>query len=102
MTDLLDQIDALIDAPTHDVGRIEHTLTDGYAEALLLEAEQFRLERRIAEVAAGIELGDVVVSARELSTLATRLDGSKDDLRELRARLGELRRLAADARLLAR
>jgi hypothetical protein len=102
MTDLLEQIDALIDASTDDLGRIEHTLTDGYAQAMSLEAERFRLERRISTVAAGIEQGDMAADARELSMLATRLAGNAAELRKLRARLAELRRLAVDARLLAR
>ena len=50
---LLDSPPAGAEAPTID--DIEHTLTAGYATALALEAERWRLERRIAEVAA--ELG---------------------------------------------
>ena len=36
-------------APSLDT--IETTLTDGYAEALALEAERWRIERRLGEVA---------------------------------------------------
>ena len=99
MNDLLEQINTLIDASTGDVDRIEHTLTDGYAQAMSLEAERWRLERRIAEVAAEIESGDVAAKARELSTLAARLAEIAADLRKLRPRLAELRRLADTARV---
>jgi hypothetical protein len=102
MTDLLEKINTLIDTSTGDVDEIEHTLTDGYAQALSLEAERWRLERRVSEVAHEIERGDVAAKARELSTLATRLDGNAGDLRKLRARLADLRRLAVDARVAAR
>ena len=99
MNDLLEQINALIDASTGDVDRIEHTLTDGYARAMSLEAERWRLERRIAAVAAEIESGDVAAKARELRALAVRLDEIAADLRTLRPRLAELRRLADTARV---
>ena len=48
MTDLLDRISALLGDSTGDLDTIEHTLTDGYARALALEAERWRLERRVA------------------------------------------------------
>ena len=99
MSDLLEQINALIDASTGDVDRIEHTLTDGYAQAMSLEAERWRLERRIAEVAAEIESGDVAAKARELGASAARLAEIAADLRKLRPRLAELRRLADTARV---
>ena len=49
---LLEDIRALIQAPLEGdaVGaraRVERTLTDGYAHALLLEGERRQLERRI-------------------------------------------------------
>ena len=55
-----DEIRSLLDAPPDGedaptIDAIEHTLTAGYARALALEAERWRLERRIAQVAA--ELG---------------------------------------------
>ena len=57
---LLEQIDELLaDAgrgAARSLARLERTLTDGYALALALEAERWRLEQRIAELAG--ELGD--------------------------------------------
>jgi chromosome segregation ATPase len=99
MTDLLAKINALLDASTHDLDQIEHTLTDGYAYALSLEGERWRLERRISEVAQDIERGDMAEKAQELSTLAKRLDGNADDLARLRSRLVDLRRHADDVRV---
>jgi predicted nucleic acid-binding Zn-ribbon protein len=96
MTDLLEKINALIDASTADLDQIEHTLTDGYAYALSLEAERWRLEKRIAEE---LQDGDLAKKADELGALAKRLDGNADDLVRLRSRLGELRRRADDLRV---
>jgi predicted nucleic acid-binding Zn-ribbon protein len=101
MSDLLDQINALIDASNDDVDRIEHTLTDGYAQAMSLEAERWRLERRISEGAAEIAQGDMAANARVLSALTTQLEANAGELRKLRSRLAELRRLAESARVAA-
>src|SRR5919197_2036268 len=51
-----EEIRTLLDAPqvgeeAPSIDAVEHTLTAGYARALALEAERWRLERRIAEVA---------------------------------------------------
>jgi predicted nucleic acid-binding Zn-ribbon protein len=101
MTELLEQINALISAPACDLEAIEHTLTDGYAHALSLEGEKWRLEKRIAEVAQSLQRGDTAKKAQELSTLARRLDVNAGDLVRLRARLSELRRHADDVRVSA-
>jgi len=93
MADLDEQISELIAAPERDRDRIERTLTDGYAHALALEAECFRLERRLTEVAQSLQPGDIEEKATELSELARRLNGSAGELGELRGRLSELRRL---------
>jgi predicted nucleic acid-binding Zn-ribbon protein len=99
MTELLDKINALISAPTRDLDTIERTLTDGYAEALSLEAEKWRLEKRINEVAQSLQRGDTVKKARELATLAQRVEGSVGDLAALRSLLTELRRHADTVRI---
>jgi ABC-type phosphate transport system auxiliary subunit len=98
MADLLDKIKALMRA-SDDLEQIECTLTDGYAHALSLEAERWRLEKRMSEVAQGIQGGDTAELAAELSTLATRLDGNAADLVEVRALLTDLRRHADGVRV---
>jgi hypothetical protein len=99
MTDLSEKISALIGGSTSDLEQIEHTLTDGYASALALEAQQWRLEKQITEVTQRLEFGDLEQKALELSTLRKRLDGTTGDLVKLRAQLVHLRRRAADVRV---
>ncbi|MFL5963890.1 MAG: hypothetical protein ACJ757_13465 [Gaiellaceae bacterium] len=99
MTELLQKINALISAPTRDLDIIERTLTDGYAEVLSLEAEKWRLEKRIKEVAQSLERGDTETKARELAALTTRVDSSIGDLTALRSRLVDLRRHAEAVRV---
>lgn len=99
MTELLDQIQALISASARDIDQIERTLTDGYAHALSLEAERSRLERRMAEVTQGIQRGDTAKKARELATLSKQLEGNQGDLSTLRSMLGDLRKHADDVRV---
>jgi hypothetical protein len=94
MSDLFEQITALIDASERDRDRIERTLTDGYARALALEAERWRLGKRLTEVAQGLDGGDTMLKTRELTEISERLSGNEDELAELRGRLGELRRYA--------
>jgi hypothetical protein len=83
-------------APTLD--HIEHTLTSGYARALALEAERWRLERKIADVAARLvdEVSDE--DASELSKLSQRLTDADGDLTRLRALLASLRSRADEVR----
>jgi ABC-type phosphate transport system auxiliary subunit len=85
------------EAPTLDY--IEHTLTAGYARALALEAERWRLERKIAEVAA--RLGDEVTDedATELAKLGHRLSDADGDLTHLRTLLASLRVRADQVRV---
>jgi chromosome segregation ATPase len=99
MTELLQQISALISAPARDLDTIEHTLTDGYAHALMLEAEKWRLEKRITEVAQTLQRGDTDKKVREIATLAEQVEDSVGDLTTLRSRLAELRRHADDVRV---
>jgi hypothetical protein len=99
MTELLEKISALIGAPARDLDTIERTLTDGYAYALSLEAERWRLEKRIKEVAQSLQGGDTAKKAREIATLAERVEGSVGDLTTLRSLLADLRRHADDVRV---
>jgi hypothetical protein len=88
----------MISSETSDLQQVERTLTDGYAHALALEAERTRLERQIAQVAQGIEDGDTAENARELASLARRLNRNAGALAKLRAVLAELRRHASALR----
>jgi hypothetical protein len=99
MTELLDQIRTLLGGSTDDLDQIERTLTDGYAHALTLEAEKARLERRLTEVVQGIQCGDTVQKAQELTELTRKIDGNADDLVVLRGMLGDLRRHADGVRI---
>jgi hypothetical protein len=99
MNHVLEQIQAVLAASTHDLDEIERTLTDGYAHALSLEAEKWRLEKRMAEVTSGIQRGDTVKKARELAALSKKLDGNAGDLTMLRAKLADLRRHADGVRV---
>ena len=99
MTDLIAQITALLSAPARDLEEIEHTLTDGYAHALALDAERLRLEKRMASVTQGIQRGDTEKKANELAGLAERLDGNAIDSEKLRALLADLRRHADGVRV---
>ena len=98
LSSLLERIQALVDGrddvvPERRLERMEHTLTDGYARALELEAESGRLGREIAS-AAGADGG----SAEELRALARRLAQNEADLRNLRRELAALRRTVYDTR----
>jgi hypothetical protein len=101
MTTLFEKIDALLAEPGRDepaLARMEHTLTEGYARALALEAERWRLERRIGEVAAKLAEGDRERRTQELASLAERISSADGDLSVLRGRLSVLRRAAHDVR----
>ena len=73
---MLKRIEDLLDAPTSgaaapSLASLEHTLTEGYAEALALEAERLR-------------------ATDELVTLATRVTRADVELGKLRAMLDRL------------
>jgi hypothetical protein len=76
------------DAPTLDT--IESTLTDGYAAKLALEAERWRIERRLGEVAR--DTGEVAAHgvAAELAELSDRLETADGELARLRSLLRKL------------
>jgi uncharacterized coiled-coil protein SlyX len=93
---LLDEIELMLREPPTGgpdaVARVEDTLTDGYARALELEAERWRIERRLAELARHLATDEDAVE--KMSGLSGRLEHVEDDLRHLRDRLGSLRRHA--------
>ena len=103
----MEQIQELLDAPTSGadaptLARMENTLTEGYAHALALEAERWRLERRLGEVARSVEGGDGSSFVEELSSLAKRLTSADGELTKLRSLLGTLHERTRSARLAAR
>jgi uncharacterized coiled-coil protein SlyX len=96
------EIQTLLEPPVARQGqslqRLEDTLTEGYARALALEAERWRLERRIGELGAGV--GSDERSGDEIATLAARLAHASSRLDGLRALLGALRQRADAVRTL--
>ena len=105
---LRDEIAELLRMPERGAGAptldsIESTLTDGYAEALALEAERTRIERRLGEVARDATEVSAHSVAAELAQLAERLDTADGELARLRTLLRSLqgvrrrRRAASDA-----
>jgi ABC-type phosphate transport system auxiliary subunit len=85
-------------APSLD--HIEHTLTAGYARALALEAERWRLERKIAQIVAKLGADASQQRATELAQLGKRLSSADVDLTQLRGLLSSLRTRADEARTL--
>jgi hypothetical protein len=92
---VLRRIEALLEAPESgdaapSLAKMEDTLTAGYAEALALEAERTRIERRLGEVASTAESRVASGLADELTSLAGRLRHADRELRKLRSLLGRL------------
>ena len=95
MPPLQDEIAELLRMPEGGAGApsleaIESTLTHGYADALALEAERSRIERRLGEVAR--DAGEVSAHsvAAELVALSERLDTADRELARLRTLLNDL------------
>jgi hypothetical protein len=93
---LYEDIHALLEeAPGAEAGaflaRLEHTLTDGYARALTLEAERVRLTKRMGELTDGLcdDPGDAPTD--ELATVAKQLSDADTELTRLRRVLARLR-----------
>jgi hypothetical protein len=98
---LYEDIRALLDEPADEEApryraRLEHTLTDGYARALALEAESQRLERRVAELAGGLNGKSPAPAAEELGEAARRLGDVDAELTRLRGVLSTLRVRASE------
>ena len=107
MTDvnpIIAEIEAMLDdeAP-RTLNEIDDTLTSGYAGALALEAERWRIERRISELASelGGEADFELHRAEEIVGLAQRLSVADADLIRLREILESLRERADAARAAA-
>ena len=103
---MFEQIEELLIAPTSgaaapSLANLEETLTEGYAKALALEAERWRLERRLGEVARNLDGPDVSSFAEELAALAKRLTSADGELSRLRALLYSLHERARSMRLAA-
>jgi hypothetical protein len=104
LSTLIARIDSLLAVPTEsddaDVrAHMETTLTDGYARALALEAELWRLQRKIGAIAADLADGRGGPRTKELASLARRLAVSEEEHASLRDSLVSLReRIALAAR----
>src|SRR5213082_3048339 len=101
------KIEQLLGAPTSGakaptVAHMEATLTDGYARALLLEAERSRLERRLGQAVRELEGPGAPAVAEEMGSLAKRLRTAEGELSQLRSLLGSLHTRTRSARSAAR
>jgi hypothetical protein len=101
---LVQRIEELLEAPASGaaaptLARMEETLTEGYAEALALEAERSRIERRIGEVARTVAEPVATHVTDEIVALGRRLTHADVELGRLRT---VLRRLQARTRALRR
>jgi hypothetical protein len=101
---LFDEISQLLAAPVEGADappleRLEDTLTAGYARALALEAERWRIEKRIGEVAATLQDEETKLRTDEIAQLAARLSDAEGELSRLRGLLATLRVRASDLRL---
>jgi ABC-type phosphate transport system auxiliary subunit len=93
---LITRIDSLLQSPREadnaDVrAHMELTLTDGYAAALALEAEHWRLQRRIGAIAGELAEGRQKGRTKELASLGRRLAAAQGELEALRDTLTSLR-----------
>ena len=81
---LIERLRCLVEDPGDEPGAVEHTLTDGYARALALEAERRRAEARVRELAGEAE------ALGEQRVLKVRLEQIDGDLAVLRGLLDAL------------
>lgn len=100
---LLEQIDELLAEPSSTeepatLALLERTLTDGYAYALALEAERWRLERRMSELAGELDDGNQELKTKELALVSNRLSSNASVLSGLRDTLSQLRARATAVR----
>jgi ABC-type phosphate transport system auxiliary subunit len=100
---LLEQIDELLAEPDSvgdpaTLADLERTLTDGYAYALALESERWRLEQRLSELAGELHEGDQDEKSQELAQISRRLSTNEATLEGLRSTLARLRNHAPSVR----
>jgi DNA-binding transcriptional MerR regulator len=100
---LLEQIDELLAEPDSEgepasLDVLERTLTDGYAYALVLESERWRLEQRLSELAGELQEGDQDEKSQELAQISRRLSSNGTALQRLRTTLARLRTHATAVR----
>lgn len=81
-------------APSRE--RIESVLTEGYAEALALDGQRLRLERKIDQVTAHLARGGDT-RVEDLQKVLARIEATEEDLAELRKLLTALRSRVAQA-----
>ena len=93
---LLDAPAAGVDAPT--LADLEEMLTTGYARAMAIEGDQWRLQRRIVDVAGRLADDHNELQTVELRKLARRLRSVDAELISIRALIGSLRARADEAR----
>ncbi len=84
--------------PTSFLELVDSTLTEGYAHALQLEAERWRIERRIAELVAALPSETSELQASELAELSDRLAAANESIASLRALLDSLRERRSELR----
>jgi hypothetical protein len=93
---LCNELRALLEASPGNDARaradLERTLTNGYAQALTLEGERLKLERRIGQVASEVTVERRGAKTEELADLSQRLRQASSDLEHLRALLVAARR----------
>jgi chromosome segregation ATPase len=84
--------------PTSFLELVDATLTEGYAHTLQLEAERWRIERRIAELIAARPAETSEAQAAELAELSERLTSANESIASLRALLDSLRERRSELR----
>jgi hypothetical protein len=98
---LLDEISSLLALEPGAPGleRLDDTLTAGYAQAMALEAERWRLERRIGEIAVELATDENLAGVEELTRLARRIAAADGEITHLRTLLRTLRDRSRELRL---
>ena len=97
--DLLAAPDPMEAGPFLD--RLDDTLTSGYAQALALEAERWRVERRIAEVLSELAAQSSDSRVAELATLVETRTTTEERIVALRTLLASLRARRTEIRAAA-